>query len=54
MRFARDDRWKLYGDGAFFDLQSDPQEEHQLSVDQLDGEAAEAGFKLRGVLDRMK
>ncbi len=53
-RFARDKRWKLYGDGAFFDLQSDPQEEHPLSVDQLDGEAAEAGFKLRGVLDSMK
>jgi arylsulfatase A-like enzyme len=53
-RFVRDKRWKLYGGGSFFDLHADPLEERPLSVDQLDGEAAEAGFKLQGVLDRMK
>jgi arylsulfatase A-like enzyme len=52
-RFARDKRWKLYGDGEFFDLLSDPLEEHPLSVDQLDGEAVEAKIELQGVLDTM-
>ncbi|MBW1772760.1 MAG: arylsulfatase A, partial [Deltaproteobacteria bacterium] len=53
-RFAQDKRWKLYGDGSFFDLYADPLEERPLSVDQPDSGAVDARIKLQGVLDRMK
>ena len=53
-RYARDKRWKLYGDGSLFDLQSDPLEERPLSVDQLDATAKDARLKLQGVLDSME
>ena len=53
-RYAQDKRWKLYGDGSLFDLQSDPLEERPLSVDQLSGGAEDAWNKLQGVLDSMK
>ena len=32
-RFVRDQRWKLYGDGRFFDVAADPLEESPLSAD---------------------
>lgn len=32
VRFVRDQRWKLYGDGRFFDVQNDPLEKRPLNV----------------------
>ncbi len=32
VRFVRNQRWKLYGDGRFFDVTSDPLEKHPLDV----------------------
>jgi len=35
-RFVRDKRWKLYGDGRFFDIANDPLEQRMLNDKQLD------------------
>ena len=52
--YAQDKRWKLYADGSFYDLCSDPLEERPLSLDQMEREAAEAELKLREVQKRMR
>lgn len=52
VRFARDQRWKLYDDGRFFDVLRDPLEEHPL----LQGDSQEmaaARRKLQLALERM-
>jgi len=46
-RFARDQRWKLYGDGRFYDVANDPQEAHPLQTKN------EAWEKLSGALAKM-
>jgi len=46
-RFARDQRWKLYGDGRLVDVQSDVFEKTTLSGH------VEIRKRLQGVLDRM-
>jgi hypothetical protein len=51
-RFARDQRFKLYGDGRLFDVPEDVLEEHPLAAGQ-GGEAEQAREKLQAVLDRM-
>jgi arylsulfatase A-like enzyme len=51
-RFARDQRFKLYGDGRLFDVSEDVLEEHPLAAGQ-GGEAEQAREKLQAVLDRM-
>ena len=50
-RFARDERWKLYGDGRLFDLNDDPQEREPLDPQTDDEPAAEARRKLRAAID---
>jgi arylsulfatase A-like enzyme len=50
-RFARDERWKLYGDGNLFDLRADPQEEDPIDPQAEDGTAAEARRRLQGAID---
>jgi len=50
-RFARDERWKLYGDGRLFDLNDDPQEKEPLDPRAEDGTAAEARRKLQAAID---
>lgn len=45
--FARDRRWKLYGDGRLFDLEKDPMEEEPLRP----LEEMEIRQKLQGVID---
>jgi arylsulfatase A-like enzyme len=52
-RFARDQRFKLYGDGRLFDISEDVLEEHPLEAGQ-GGEAEQAREKLQAVLDRMQ
>ncbi len=50
-RMARDRRFKLYGDGRFYDLQADPSEEHPIA--EPTGEALTAHAKLSKVLETM-
>ena len=52
-RFARDKRWKLYQNGALFDLSVDALEEHPIRADQDSAEAAIARKRLRPVLDTL-
>jgi arylsulfatase A len=49
---ARDERFKLYRDGRFFDILADPDEKQPLPNDQLRGAAADAHRKLAAVLQR--
>jgi arylsulfatase A len=51
---AFDHRHKLYSNGQFFDLTSDPEETKPLAVDSLTGAAAIAAGKLQGVLEQLK
>ena len=49
VRFARDQRFKLYDDGRLFDVQADELERHPITAG---GESARR--KLQAVLDRMR
>ena len=49
--WARDHRWKLYGDGTLFDMRADPEEKHPISGDDLSEEARQARAKLQDVID---
>jgi len=52
-RFARDKRWKLYGDGSFFDVSNDVLEKADLAARQLTPQATQAKRKLQAALDSM-
>ena len=52
-RFVRDQRWKLYGDGRFFDVANDVLEKSPLDQDTVFGEAAAARKKLTAALKTM-
>jgi arylsulfatase A-like enzyme len=52
-RFARDKRWKLYGDGMLYDLENDPLEMRPHSPELLNHEADDARLRLQGVLDAL-
>jgi arylsulfatase A len=43
IRFVRDRRWKLYGDGRLFDVLNDPGEAHPFADAVNDADAATAG-----------
>jgi arylsulfatase A len=51
---ARDQRFKLYGDGRFFDVAADPLEKNPLGTDGLSPEARKAREKLQAALDQFK
>ena len=46
-RFIFNRKWKLYGDGRFYQTDSDPLEQHVLSQDELSAEALEAYRNLK-------
>ncbi|MCA9161341.1 MAG: sulfatase-like hydrolase/transferase [Planctomycetales bacterium] len=52
--FAFDQRYKLYRDGRFFDMQSDSDEQTSVAVDTLRGDAADAANRLRKTLDQYR
>jgi arylsulfatase A len=53
VRFVRDQRWKLYGDGRLFDVENDPGEKYPLpDVDQRDT-VAEVRRKLMTALQSL-
>jgi arylsulfatase A len=49
--FVRTQRWKLYNDGRFYDMQTDPNEKQPLSTDALATDAAAACRELQRALD---
>lgn len=49
--FAMSTEYKLYRDGTFFALTSDPFEENALRIENLSGPTAAAAWKLKGALD---
>lgn len=53
LRFARDQRFKLYGDGRLYDLPNDKLEQHPIPKPQTAKAANQARAKLQAVLDRM-
>ncbi|MGM0487888.1 MAG: hypothetical protein ACQESR_14145, partial [Planctomycetota bacterium] len=53
VRFARDRRWKLYGDGRFHDVQQDPLEDNALPEPAEGTEAAAGKKKLAEALRQM-
>ena len=53
-RFARDQRFKLYGDGRLFDISADVLEEKEIPGGEGSPEAQAAREKLQAVLDRMR
>ena len=54
MEFARDQRFKLYGDGRFYEISADPDEQSSLAPRDLDDQARSAHAKLRGPLARYR
>jgi len=52
-RFARDKRWKLYGNGQLYDIQNDVLEQQPIAAGQGGGKASRARKKLQKVLDSM-
>jgi arylsulfatase A len=50
-RFARDHRWKLYGDGRLHDLTRDPLEKTPLATEDAGSAAAAARERLRAVIE---
>jgi arylsulfatase A len=53
-RYVRDARWKLTGDGKFFDLKNAPFEEIAVSADALEDAAKSSHEKLLAVLNDLK
>lgn len=53
VRFVRDHRWKLYGDGRFFDVQSDVLEQSPITDISSQPDAAAAHDKLSSALATM-
>jgi len=51
VRFAQDQRYKLYGDGRLFDLSMDIMEEAPLPLEEGSAEVAAARLKLQSALD---
>lgn len=53
VRFVRDRRWKLYGDGRFYDVPHDVLEKKPLDTSRLDADAQSAWQKLSAALQSM-
>lgn len=54
VEFARNQRYKLYADGRFFDVPADPQEKSPLDVTRLDADARKAHELLQAALAQYK
>ncbi len=50
-RYARDKRWKFYGDGDLYDIENDVLEENPIAPGEGGKEAAQARKKLRAVIN---
>lgn len=50
--FARDERYKLYGDGRFYDVKDDVQEKYDIPISVLDEEILEIRQKLNNILNQ--
>jgi arylsulfatase A len=54
VRYAQDQRWKLYQDGKLYDLVADVAEARPVTGDRVTPEAKAARSKLQGVLDHFE
>jgi arylsulfatase A len=52
--FVRNQRWKLYDDGRFYDMEADPEEQQPLAKDTLPPAAAVAREELQQVFKELK
>jgi hypothetical protein len=52
VRFARDQRWKLYGNGHLFDVAADPEEQAVVAAG-ASPEADAVRKRLKAAIDRM-
>ena len=53
-RYVQTKKWKLYGSRQIFNIQSDPDELHPVSLDQVSKKDAGEIQRLQKVLDQMK
>ncbi len=53
VRFVRDQRWKLYGNGQLYDVQNDTLEKYPITATSESAEAAAARRKLTAALQSM-
>ena len=53
-RWVHDRRWKLYGDGRLFDLETDPREREPILPAARDDEARAAVARFQAVLDELR
>ena len=53
-RFVRNQRWKLYQDGRFYDMQADPDEQRALDTERLSPAAAAAHQELHAALAELR
>jgi arylsulfatase A len=51
--FVRNQRWKLYDDGQFFDMERDPDEKRPLSDDSLSSAASAAHNELQHAMNEL-
>lgn len=52
--FARNQRWKLYDDGRFYDIENDVLEQNPLNVDGLSRKVKKTQISLQTVIDSME
>ena len=50
IRFVRSKRWKLYGNGSFFDIQNDVLEQHPVDTQRLRPDAQDAFEELSAAI----
>jgi arylsulfatase A len=51
--FVRNQKYKLYDDGRFFEIEKDVLEQHPKYLTKIEGEALEVEKKFQKVLDEM-
>jgi arylsulfatase A len=52
--FVRNQRWKLYDDGRFYDMEVDPEEEQHLPDESQSSAASSAHIELQQVMNDLK
>ena len=53
-RFVHDREWKLYGDGTFYHIATDPEEQHPVAEEGLTANVLDLKQRFQSVLDRMR
>ncbi|MFB3132915.1 MAG: sulfatase-like hydrolase/transferase [Rhodothermales bacterium] len=53
-RFVHDTDWKLYGDGTFYHVATDPEEQHPVADEALTDDARQVKERFQAVLNRLR